>query len=402
MRAPRGLLALAALLALTSPAAAHAQRDTIRLGSDGQPRDTISLARPADGAEPAQADTATRPEAPARWSRPFAVEGSGEVAPRPPAREAVWLPADTVRARRLAARRDSARAAGDELAAADSSAVADADAADSAEASDADSPPPARRTGRTAARDTAATRRRAASSSDDEGDTPAPARTTRRTTASRDSAATATRRTASRDTASTRRTSASRDTAATRRTSASRDTAGTRRSTTARPRTHTVAARETLFGIARRYGVTSAQIRAVNPDLGETLEIGTVLRLPAGARAPASRANAAADERDDTAPPRRASTGDGDEERPAARRPAADRDGDADRPAARRPAADRDEAPRPAARSRRHTVVAGETLYGLARKFGVTVDAIRRANRLESDTVRPGQVLTIPAAAPQR
>jgi len=388
MRIPRALL-LAAALVLAAPAAAHAQRDTIRLGGDGLPRDTISLARPADGAEPAEADTATRPETPARWSRPFAVEGSGEVAPRPPAREAVWLPADTVRARRLAARRDSARAAGDELAAADSSAVADADAADSAEARDADAPPPARRTGRTAARDTAATRRRAASSGD-EDDTPAPARTTRRTSASRDSAATPARR------------SASRDTAATRRTSASRDTAATRRTTSARPRTHTVAARETLFGIARRYGVTSAQIRAVNPDLGETLEIGTVLRLPAGARAPASRANAAADERDDPAPPRRASTTRDDEERPATRRPATDRDSDADRPATRRPPADRDETPRPAARARRHTVAAGETLYGLARRFGVTVDAIRRANRLEGDTVRPGQVLTIPAAAPQR
>jgi membrane-bound lytic murein transglycosylase D len=369
MRTARALLLFAAALALAAPAAAHAQRDTIRLGGSGQPRDTINLAQPS---EPAAADTATHPEVPARWSRPFAVEGSGEVAPRPPARDPVWLSADTVRARRIAARRASASA--DELASADSAAATDA--SDSTESSDSAPPPPVRRPGsRTAARDSASTRRRASSSSGDEGDTPAPARTTRRTTASRDSAATSTRRTASRDTTSARRTSASRDTATTRRTS------------TARPRTHTVAARETLFGIARRYGVTSAQIRAVNPDLGETLEIGTVLRLPAGARAPASRADAAADERD----------------RPAATRPTStDRDSDADRPATRRPSTDRAEAPRPAARSRRHTVAAGETLYGLARKFGVTVDAIRRANRLESDTLRPGQALVIPAAPPQR
>ncbi|HYH81202.1 MAG TPA: LysM peptidoglycan-binding domain-containing protein, partial [Longimicrobium sp.] len=218
-----------------------------------------------------------------------------------------------------------------------------------------------RRTTRTARADTASTRRRAASADEDEGDEAPPAtRTTRRTSASRDSAAAAARRTAARDSAAARRAS-------------SRDTASTRRSTSARPRTHTVAARETLFGIARRYGVTSAQIRAVNPDLGETLEIGTVLRLPAGARAPASRADAAADERD----------------RPAA---------------PRRPAGDADEAPRPAAarRARRHTVVAGETLYGLARRFGVTVDAIRGANRLPSDNLRPGQVLIIPATPPQR
>ncbi len=380
MRTLRACLATLAVLALATPAAARAQRDTIRLGGEGQPpRDSITLAQP---------DTAPQPERPSRWSRPFAVEGSGEVAPRPPAREAVWLPADTVRARRRATRRDSAAAAGDALAAADSS--ADADSSASSDASDtAEAPPPARRgrtaasrdsastgrrtTTRTARDDTAAARRRTASA-DDGDETPPAARATRRTTAARDSAATAARRAASRDTAGTRRTAA-------------RDTAATRRATSARPRTHTVAAHETLFGIARRYGVTSAQIRAVNPDLGETLEIGTVLRLPAGARAPASRADAAADERDRPAAPRRTST-------------ASDDDG---QPPTRRPAADRDEAPRPAARgARRHTVVAGETLYGLARKFGVTVDAIRRANRLESDTLRPGQALVIPAAPPQR
>jgi membrane-bound lytic murein transglycosylase D len=134
-----------------------------------------------------------------------------------------------------------------------------------------------------------------------------------------------------------------------------------------------------LFGIARRYGVTTAQLHAVNPDLGETLEIGTVLRLPAGARAQPARSD--------------------DDERPAPRRASSGND---ERPTTRRASSDRDAAPRPAGRARRHTVAAGETLYGIARKYGVSVDAIRRANRLESDTVRPGQALTIPAAAPQR
>jgi membrane-bound lytic murein transglycosylase D len=367
MRSSRVLPALLAVLALLAPAAAHAQRDTIRLGGDPGPRDTITLA--AEDTAPA------RPERPTRWSRPFAVEGSGEVAPRPAAREVVWLPADTVRARRLAARRDSAGA--DELASSDG----DEEAATDEDAEADSAPPPARRAGsRTASRDTAttgrrtgrttradttATRRSATRGEDDEADDTRP---TRRASASRDTAAATTRRTTSRDTATTTRRSTSRDTAATRR-AATRDTAS-RRATTTRPRTHRVASGETLFGIARRYAVTTAQIRALNPDLGETLETGTVLRLPAGARAPGQA----------TAPTRDAEP----------RRPAASRDDDDERPA---PA-------RPSTRARRHTVAAGETLYGLSRRYGVTVDAIRRANDLEGDTVRPGQALVIPAAPP--
>ncbi|TFF19708.1 LysM peptidoglycan-binding domain-containing protein [Jiella endophytica] len=43
------------------------------------------------------------------------------------------------------------------------------------------------------------------------------------------------------------------------------------------------------------------------------------------------------------------------------------------------------------------TVVSGDTLLGIARKTGVSADAIRRANNLDSDTIRLGQTLMIPA-----
>ena len=47
-----------------------------------------------------------------------------------------------------------------------------------------------------------------------------------------------------------------------------------------------------------------------------------------------------------------------------------------------------------------HTVEDGETLWGIARRFEVTVDAVREANDLEEDeTIRPGQTLRIPRAA---
>jgi len=45
----------------------------------------------------------------------------------------------------------------------------------------------------------------------------------------------------------------------------------------------------------------------------------------------------------------------------------------------------------------KYTVVAGDTLYGIARRFHTTVNEIMIANGLTSYTIYPGQVLTIPA-----
>jgi LysM repeat protein len=168
-------------------------------------------------------------------------------------------------------------------------------------------------------------------------------------------------RTAARDTARAestpprRRTTTRPDTAATTRTPARRDTTAAPRT---RPRTHTVAAGETLSGIARRYGATTAQLRALNPEAtADGLETGVVLRLP-----PAPRPASATPTRP-TAPAT------------PAQRPAT-----------------------PPARRRTHTVAAGETLYGLSRRYGVTTDALRRANDLgPSDGLRAGQTIVIPA-----
>lgn len=66
-------------------------------------------------------------------------------------------------------------------------------------------------------------------------------------------------------------------------------------------------------------------------------------------------------------------------------------------PAARpeRPAVVRLEPAPPAPRT--HTVAAGDTLFGIARRYGVSPQRLREANRLESDGVKPGQELVVPA-----
>jgi LysM repeat protein len=45
---------------------------------------------------------------------------------------------------------------------------------------------------------------------------------------------------------------------------------------------------------------------------------------------------------------------------------------------------------------RTHRVRPGENLWVIARSNGVTVASLRRANGLRTDTIRPGQVLTVP------
>jgi LysM repeat protein len=50
----------------------------------------------------------------------------------------------------------------------------------------------------------------------------------------------------------------------------------------------------------------------------------------------------------------------------------------------------------PAAKRRTHTVAQGETLWKIARKYRVTPEAIKRANKLDTDRLRVGKKLEIP------
>ena len=49
--------------------------------------------------------------------------------------------------------------------------------------------------------------------------------------------------------------------------------------------------------------------------------------------------------------------------------------------------------------SRRHVIARGETLSHVAARYEIPLTVLKRANRLNGDVVRVGQILTIPSAS---
>lgn len=114
--------------------------------------------------------------------------------------------------------------------------------------------------------------------------------------------------------------------------------------------THTIVRGDTLSGIAARYGTTVPALMSANGLSSTTIYAGRVLRIPgASAAAPAAAPAPAA-----PAAPTRAAT---------------------------------------------HTIVRGDTLSGIAARYGTTVTALMNANGLNSTTIYAGRVLQIPGAS---
>jgi membrane-bound lytic murein transglycosylase D len=109
-----------------------------------------------------------------------------------------------------------------------------------------------------------------------------------------------------------------------------------------RPTTHRVARGEYLTSIARQYGMSLGEIRALNPGLGDHLAVGQRVRVSGAPAAPVAR--------------------------PAA-----------------------------PARPTTHRVRSGEHLTGIAREYGVTVRQLMEWNDLDSDVLRVGQRLRVAA-----
>lgn len=114
-------------------------------------------------------------------------------------------------------------------------------------------------------------------------------------------------------------------------------------------RIHTVQAGETLFSISREYNITVDELRRWNNIRNNTIIVGQRLAVSAPSR---------------TAVPTRTAD-------PAA--------GSSDQ--------------------LQHTVRAGETLMAISRRYQIDVNEIKRANNLQSDALRVGQILAIPTRA---
>ena len=145
------------------------------------------------------------------------------------------------------------------------------------------------------------------------------------------------------------------------------------------PRSHTVQPGQTLYSVARLYGLKTGEVQEFNRLSSAELKPGQVLMLPVGVQGvqasltvgPAPVAVAAPS-------------------RPAPPRPTPPR------PAAMSPA------PLlgvqlPSAVSPRHTVQPGQTLYAVARLYNLRADDLLALNQLTSSDLRAGQVLLLPA-----
>ncbi|MCF7854326.1 MAG: LysM peptidoglycan-binding domain-containing protein [Candidatus Pacebacteria bacterium] len=123
--------------------------------------------------------------------------------------------------------------------------------------------------------------------------------------------------------------------------------------------TYTVKKGDTLWDIARLYGISHQELAAYNDmSLDDVLKVGQTLRIPPGGTL-VSPEERSAEVRQRTAAPERI--------------------------------------PIPA--GRKYTVEKGDNLWVIARKFGTSVKKLKQLNELDSDVLHIGQVLVLPKSA---
>ncbi|MBC3786696.1 septal ring lytic transglycosylase RlpA family protein [Spirosoma utsteinense] len=145
---------------------------------------------------------------------------------------------------------------------------------------------------------------------------------------------------------------------------------------------HRVDQGQTLYSIARRYGRSVADLKAANPNLGESMRYDQVVRIPIPAGALSRKEVKAIDK--------------------AIRKEEKQVDREAKiNNSANAPAAARAKKAEDPARAGIHVVEPGQTLYSLAVRYGVPQADVRKWNNLSNDNVLIGQALIVSEKAYQ-
>ncbi len=143
--------------------------------------------------------------------------------------------------------------------------------------------------------------------------------------------------------------------------------------------THTVASGETISDIADLYKVSVSDIRSWNSLRRNAVRVGQKLRIrtsvdvaDAKTQKPAASASASSAQDTRKAAPAKKQTGNNS-------------------------ASSRKKTSKTTSKPVTHNIKSGENLTTIAKRYGVTVDQLRKANNLKGDNIRAGQSLKVPA-----
>lgn len=154
--------------------------------------------------------------------------------------------------------------------------------------------------------------------------------------------------------------------------------------------THTVSNGETISGIASRYGVTVSDIRSWNSLRRNAVRVGQKLRIE-------TTVDVA-----ETAPAQQPQQSAGASSSPAQKTSAASSKSKSGQSGSQSSKSSSQSKKSTASQSAKpktseHSIKSGENLTTIAKKYGVTVDALKKANNMTGDAIRAGKTLKIPA-----
>lgn len=153
--------------------------------------------------------------------------------------------------------------------------------------------------------------------------------------------------------------------------------------------THKVKPGETLATIAKQYGVTTWQIRSWNKMTRAAVRTGQQLRI----EAPTKGVELAASNKKEETKVAEAAVADNSKNNSKATEEAPKWKSKKERQREAREKAAALKAQQPTS----HTLKSGDNLSTLARKYGVTIDAIKKANNMKDDDLVAGDKITIPS-----